>query len=133
MRLRSDGEPFIVALKEAAKMERDERIVFEESPVGESKSNDDIENAIQQAQGQFRKVKDALESRIGKRIGGDQALIPWMVVHAARTINRYHVAPDGKTNYERCKGQEVQEGSRRVRRNGHVLEARYEGDGQVQQ
>ena len=114
-------------------MERNERIVSEESPKGESESNDDVENAIEQVQGQFRTVKDAPESRIGKRIGGDSALIPWMVVHAARTINRYHVAPNGKTNYERCKGQEVQEGSRRVRRNGHVAEAQYEGDGQVQQ
>ena len=103
--LKSDGEPSIVALKEAAKMERGERIVFEESPVGESKCNGVIENAIQQVQGQFRTVKDALESRIGERLGGDSVLIPWMVIHAARTINRYHVAPDGKTNYERWKGK----------------------------
>ena len=98
--LKSDGEPAIMALKEAAKMERNDRIVLEESPVRESKANGVIENTVQQVQGQFRTIKDALESRIGKRIGGDSVLVPWMVIHAARTINRYHLAEDGKTNYE---------------------------------
>ena len=49
--LKSDGEPAIVALKEAAKRERKERIVIESSPVKESKSNGAVENAIQQFQG----------------------------------------------------------------------------------
>ena len=44
--LRSDGEPSIVALKQAVKLERHERIVSEESPVKESKSNGAIERAI---------------------------------------------------------------------------------------
>ena len=46
--LKSDGEPSIVALKEAVKMERPERIVLESSPVGESKSNGAAENTVQQ-------------------------------------------------------------------------------------
>ena len=62
---KSDNEPSIVALKEAVKLERGERIVMENSPVKESKSNRAIENAIQQVQGQFRAVKDNLEARIG--------------------------------------------------------------------
>ena len=73
--LKSDGEPSIVALKEAVKMERPERIVLESSPVKESKSNGAAENAIQQVQGQFRAIKDGLESRIGVRIAGDSCLV----------------------------------------------------------
>ena len=57
--LRSDGEPAIVALKEAVKRERAERIVLESSPVKESRSNGAIEAAVQQVQGQFRVMKDA--------------------------------------------------------------------------
>ena len=45
---KSDAEPSIVALKEAVKMERHERIVMENSPVHESKSNGVIENTVQQ-------------------------------------------------------------------------------------
>ena len=65
--LRSDGEPAIVALKEATKNERNERIVIESSPVKESRSNGAIEAAVQQVQGQFRTMKDALETNIGAR------------------------------------------------------------------
>ena len=44
--LKSDGEPAIVALKQAACRERHERIILEESPVHDSKANGGIENAI---------------------------------------------------------------------------------------
>ena len=63
--MKSDGEPAIVALKEAAKRERGERIVIESSPVKESRSNGAAEAAVQQVQGQVRTMKDALEARIG--------------------------------------------------------------------
>ena len=58
----------------------------------------------------MRTIKDALESRIGERIKGDSVTVPWMVLHAARTINRYHVGADGKTNYERWKGKRLRTG-----------------------
>ena len=104
--LKSDGEPAIVALKEAAKRERAERIVTEETPVKESKSNGGIENAIQQIQGQFRAMKDNLETRIGERLSETSAIVPWIIIHAARTLNRYHLGTDGKTAYRRWKGKE---------------------------
>ena len=103
--LKSDGEPAIIALKEAAKRERGERIVLEAPPVYESQANGAIENAVQQVQGQFRVVKDALESRIGERISGDKHCVPWMFSHAAALINRYQIGQDGKTNYQRWKGK----------------------------
>ena len=69
--LKSDSEPAIIALKEATKRERSERIVFESPPIKESQANGAIENAVQQVQGQFRAMKDALESRLGERINGN--------------------------------------------------------------
>ena len=74
--LKSDGEPAIVALEEAVRSERHERIVLETSPVKESQSNGAIENAVQQVHGQFGVVKDALESRVGERIGRDWPYSP---------------------------------------------------------
>ena len=44
---KTDNEPSIVALTEAVKMERHERIVMENSPVKESKSNSAVENTVQ--------------------------------------------------------------------------------------
>ena len=104
--MKSDGEPAIAALKEAAKNERNERIVIESSPVKEFKSNGAIEAAVQQVQGQFRTMKDALETKIGARLAPNSTIIPWIVVHAARTINRYQVGDDGKTAYRRWKGKD---------------------------
>ena len=46
--LKSDGEPAIIALKQAVQRERHERIIMEESPVHDSKANGGVENAIQQ-------------------------------------------------------------------------------------
>ena len=102
---KSDGEPSIVALKTAVKNERSERIVLETSPVKESKSNGAIENAIQQVQGQVRAVKDCLEGRLNNRLSGSCPVFAWLVIHAAKTLNRYHIGEDGKTAYQRWKGK----------------------------
>ena len=56
-------------------------------------------------QGQIRTIKDSLESRLGQRPSEDCPLVPWLVMHAAQTINRYHVHADGRTNYQRWKGK----------------------------
>ena len=104
--LKSDGEPAMVALKQRVKQERPERIVLEESPVTESQANGAVENAIRQVQGQIRTTKDCLESRIGVKLTGEDTIFPWLVSHAAATINRHHVGQDGKTAYRRWKGKE---------------------------
>ena len=58
--MRSDNEPAISALKEAVRRETDVEI---EVPVGDHQANGLFENAIKNAQGQFRMIQDALESR----------------------------------------------------------------------
>ena len=80
--MKSDGEPAMVALKEAAKNERNERIVIESSPAKESKSNGAIEAAVQQVQRQFRTMKDALETRIGARLTPSSTIVPWIVARS---------------------------------------------------
>ena len=64
------------------------------------------QSAIQQAQGQFRTMKDALETNIGTRLKPNSAIVPWIVAHSARTINRYQMGEDGKTAYRRWKGKD---------------------------
>ena len=103
---KSDNEPSFVALKDAVKMERHERIVMENPPVKESKSIGAVENAVQQVQGQFRALKDTLESRIGIRISGESAVVPWLVMHSARTLDRFNIGLDGKAPYRRWKGKD---------------------------
>ena len=75
--LKSDQEPALMSLKDAVKSEVRADVVLEESPEYESKSNGEVERAIQMVQGQFRTMKDRLESRYNQRIGGEHPCIPW--------------------------------------------------------
>ena len=64
-----------------------------------------MERAIQTIQGQFRTMKDRLESKCNQRIGGERPSVPWLVAHASDTVNRYYVYKDGRTAFENWKGR----------------------------
>ena len=81
--VKSDQEASIMELKDRVKRERHEQITLleekksiqiststmsEESPVSESKSNGEIERAIQTVQDQIGAVKGSLESRCGQHV-----------------------------------------------------------------
>ena len=51
-------------------------------------------------------MKDNLEARIGVRVSEELAIVPWLVIHSARTFNRFSVGPDGLTPYRRWKGKD---------------------------
>ena len=60
----------------------------------------DAWRAIPKRRGQFRKLKLYLESKIGKRIPADHAMIPWLVQWAGSATLKMHVRNDGRTAYE---------------------------------
>ena len=93
-----------MSLKDSVKSETRVENVMEESPEYESKSNGEIERAIQTIQGQIRTMKDRLELRSGQRIGGEHPCLPWLIAHASDTVNRFHVYNDKKAAYENWKG-----------------------------
>ena len=47
----------------------------------------------------------AVESRLGAELPEDHGLIPWIVKHAAASINRYQVGDDGFTPHRRLRGR----------------------------
>ena len=104
--LKSDQEPAILALKDSVKSEVRADVIMEESPEYESRNSGEVERAVQMVQGQFRTMKDRLESRYRQRIGGEHPCIPWLIAHASDTINRCHVYKDGKTAFENWKGRQ---------------------------
>jgi hypothetical protein len=73
--------------------------------VGEHQSNGAVENTIKRVQGQIRTVRDALESRIGEIIKGEDNVFTWLVRNAAASMNRYQVGSDGRTSHERLRGR----------------------------
>ena len=81
------------------------QVIQEESPVGESQSNGEVENAVQRIQGQFRSMRSDLESSYQNRIPRDHPAIVWLVKHASDTMSRYEMGSDGMTPYRRIKGK----------------------------
>ena len=76
--MKDDQESSIKDLKEqVAKIGGIEvEFVPEESPVGESKSNGEVERAIRTVKAQIRAMKDGLETKCGKKIPSDQPAFP---------------------------------------------------------
>ena len=87
------------------KGEVDIQIIPEESPVGESQSNGDVESAIKQVQGQYRTMRLSMQSSYKQVIPDDHVASVWLVPHSAQTLNRYLVGQDGKTARQRLRGR----------------------------
>lgn len=104
--LKSDGEPAIVALKDAVKLEVGIEVIKEESPAGDHQANGHVEAAVRHVQGQFRTMRSALEGRLGSKAKEGWDVIPWLVSHAAATINRRRVGEDGMTAFRRWEGKD---------------------------
>ena len=51
-------------------------------------------------------IKDALESRSGRRVDGYHPAVPWMMTHAASVVNRGRKCDEGFTAYRVWKGSE---------------------------
>ena len=51
-------------------------------------------------------MKHGLESRYGKKLGGNHPAAPWLVRYSAQVMNRGKVGSDGKTAQRRLKGKD---------------------------
>ncbi len=76
---------------------------------GDPQANGLVENAIRNVQGQFRMIKDALESRRGRRVGGDHPAAPWMMPRVGSVVSRGRKGDEAFTAYRRWKGRDFTE------------------------
>ena len=106
----SDQEPAIRDLKNSFKKISKADVMMEETPVGDSKSAGSIENYMKQVQGMIRTFIIHIETRLGATIPEDHMIIPWIVKHAAATINRFCVGEDGFTAHRRLRGRNFPRG-----------------------
>ncbi len=81
-------------------------IVMKEAPVADHQANGVSENAVKNVQGQFRALKDDMESRANRGAEGDLQAVPWRVTHAATVIKKGRNDDDGFTAYRRWRGRE---------------------------
>ena len=101
---RSDQEPSIVALIEAALRNNGKAGAIteaapEHSAVGESASNGMAEKTVQMFEDQLRTLKAALEAHMGTRLPVDHAVMKWLIQHVASIHNRQTTNSDGQTPY----------------------------------
>jgi hypothetical protein len=103
--VRNDQEPAIVALRNEIKHHTHVEVIDENSHEYDSQTNGLIENVVKRVQGQFRTIKDAVESRYKYKIPSNHACLGWLLQYAVHCINRYVKGQDGKTAHERLRGK----------------------------
>jgi hypothetical protein len=107
--IRTDGEPALVALRNAIIAALPEGATPLATPVGESASNGGIEGAVKIIKGLLRVHLAALERRIGARFPSTHPVLTWLVEHVGDIVSKYMMGVDGKTGYERLFGRPVRE------------------------
>ena len=88
--MKSDQEPSITALVSAIKHGWHGEIIAEASPKGESKSNGEVERAVQSVHGLARTIKDFLEQNSGMELSPKSPLLAWSVEHCGNLLLLFH-------------------------------------------
>ena len=108
VKLRSDGEPAIRSLVEAASVElrkKNIEIVPDKTPVADSQAAGLQESAVHQIKCKARTLWHQAQELHGIKTGEDHATMVWCVRYAARLINRTHKGPDGRSSWARVTGR----------------------------
>lgn len=81
--LKCDQERPIIAPASKAKEMWSGEVVPENSTKGESKSNGEVERAVQEAEGMATTLEEDLETHVGAKIDESIPVMLWLVQHAA--------------------------------------------------
>ena len=103
--LKSDGEPAILAVRDALAKYHGGIVVQEGPAVGESQSNGRVEEAGKTVREFVRVLKEQIEGKTNVMLQCDDVIIQWMIRWAAMMVSRYMVGKDGRTSYERRRGR----------------------------
>ena len=87
--LQCDPEQSLIKCAESVKSKRTERTVIRSSPRRSHQSNGGVENCQKQLQGQVRTMLAAMQGHTQYRPSADNALMKWIVRHAAWLIPRF--------------------------------------------
>jgi len=104
MSFKEDQEPALRILMKSVRMLSGDHCTLLNSPVGDSHSNGDAESAVKQVQRQFRTMRTDMETCYGRVVPANHHIMPFIVRHAAGTINREKTGTDGMTAHKRLRG-----------------------------
>ena len=103
--LKSDGEPAIVAVREALARCHGGLVTPEQPPAGEHQANGTAEEAGRTVRDHARVLKIDLQAKIKREIAVDEPIMPWLLRWAAMSLSRFSPGKDRKTPYERQTGR----------------------------
>ena len=109
--LKADNEPSLCTMIEQSleeiriKVRGVAQISVEHPPRYDSQSNGGVETGVRLIRGHFRTLKLCLESRIGKIVPIDHALMHWMMEYTALLMAVRYSGKDGKTAWYRARGR----------------------------
>ena len=105
--LKSDQEPSIVALCDTVKNGWHGEVVPEASPKDESKSNGEVERAVQSVHGLVRTLKVFMEQQSRIALVSQSPLLACLIEHCSNFLPLFHKGElhDGHTAYMRLEGK----------------------------
>ena len=103
--MKSDGEPAIIAFRDALGKYHGGIVVPEAAATHESQSNGAAEQAVRIVREYTRVFKEQIEEHAGLRLRGSETIVTWMVRWAAMCVSRYMLGKDGRSAYERRTGR----------------------------
>ena len=104
IRLKTDGEPSIVAIQSKVSEARKARTLPINPPAYNPHANGSCEKAVRDVTEQTRALKLGLEARLGAEISDDDKIMEWIYIHAPFLLTRYSVGHDGMVPWERLTG-----------------------------
>ena len=107
--IKNDKEPAIGEVRrEVAKCRGGDPTGLDDSRVGDSISNGEVERTIREVKGMIRTLWADLQNKVQNKISLDTPVVPWLLRHAGYLITRCKVHECGRTSLHRMKGQEPQ-------------------------
>ena len=95
--LKTDGEPAIVAVRQALAKLHGGDVTPEQPPKGEHASNGAVEEAGRSVRDMLRVYKIQLEDKVGHSLEVDSPVVQWMTRWAAMALSRFKVGKDRRT------------------------------------
>ena len=100
--LKTDQEPAMIAFQARVQQARKSKTTPSNSPVGDHQANGRAEKGVQAFQNMARRMKLAVESRLGTRIPHRHPVLMWLIEWVGGAHNRFKDGrDDGKTPRER--------------------------------
>ena len=92
-------------MSELARRRKEEPTSIETSKPYDSKSNGRAEGAVRRVECQIRTLKLATEKNLGVIMDVHSPLFEWLVEHSSDVLNKCAIGRDGRTPYERIRGE----------------------------